>query len=364
MIRILYIIDDLMIGGAEKILLDVASGLDRSTFDCDVLTLFSTDGMAEAFRARGVRCETLGVTKAGTIECLAKLRGRIRTGRYDIVQLIRPVSRITGAMALIGLDKPLLITRYDSMISTERWKYRVLEKLPIRQADAIMTPSRAVMNELSSLFNVSSARTVVTYNGIHHAPGTHGGVAAIPPTIGTIGNLSWKKGYEHGLQAIRLVQERFPEVRYEIVGRHNDDVHIQKWIAEMKLERTVRLLGQQADVADHLRRWSIYFQPSMTEGFGLAVLEAMSYGKPVVASRSGGIPELIHHGETGLMVTPGNAGEMAAALQSLLENPSLARTLGAAAMNVARSTFSAAKMVAEHEQLYRDLMNGNHRINQ
>jgi glycosyltransferase involved in cell wall biosynthesis len=125
--------------------------------------------------------------------------------------------------------------------------------------------------------------------------------------------------------------------------------------SELWLEDRVAFLGGQENVSATLAGWDVLAHPSLDEGFGPSVLEAMAAGLPVVATRVGGLPELIDDRATGLLVRPGDPPGLARALHILLGNPACARAMGSAGYVRAAAHFSVDRMVAETGDLYASL---------
>jgi len=118
----------------------------------------------------------------------------------------------------------------------------------------------------------------------------------------------------------------------------------------------VHVLGPRKDVPALMYAIDVFAMPSIWEGFGLVLLEAMAAARPVVASRVATIPEVVVDGETGLLVRPGDPQALAEALAQLAEDPALARQFGEAGRQRLRTNFSIEKMVGDTELLYRELL--------
>jgi len=125
-------------------------------------------------------------------------------------------------------------------------------------------------------------------------------------------------------------------------------------VRRLGLGPAVRFLGQRSDVPALLSLSSLVVLPSLAESFGLAALEAMSLGRPVVASRAGGLPEVVADGETGLLADVGDAAGLAAAMRALLADPGRARVMGEAGRRRA-SMFTGERMVRGYEAVYAGL---------
>ena len=118
----------------------------------------------------------------------------------------------------------------------------------------------------------------------------------------------------------------------------------------------VFLAGSVGDVSDWLRRAEVFVHPARWEGFGLALLEAMLAGLPIVASEVSSIPEIVEDAATGLLVPPNDVGQLAGAINVLLDDPVLARSYGAAGLERARALFSVGAMAERTLAVYRDAL--------
>jgi glycosyltransferase involved in cell wall biosynthesis len=167
------------------------------------------------------------------------------------------------------------------------------------------------------------------------------------------------KGIEYFIDAAAQLLLRFPHARFWIVGdsvtpEYRDE--LQARVDALGLRERVAFLGFRSDVPALLRQVAVSVLPSLSEGLSNVVLEAMAAGVPVVATAVGGTPELITHGETGLLVPPRDAHALAGAVASLLADPARAQALGAAARRTVAARFSLQAMVRETERLYEQLL--------
>jgi glycosyltransferase involved in cell wall biosynthesis len=185
-----------------------------------------------------------------------------------------------------------------------------------------------------------------------------------PPVILTVGDVKPRKGQHASLAAFAQVQQRLPGTQYEIAGKFWDNAYyrgLQQMIAEQNL-RGVRFHGMVSveELQALYRSASVFVlaaQPEglHVEGFGLVYLEAGAYGLPVVGTATGGVPDAVLHGETGLLAAPGDVGGLADGILSILQDETLARRLGQA--NRRRSEELTWEHCAEeHLQVYREVV--------
>jgi glycosyltransferase involved in cell wall biosynthesis len=193
----------------------------------------------------------------------------------------------------------------------------------------------------------------VIYNGVdpalfpHNDSGTH-----VPPTIVMVGRLVPAKDPLTLLDAVR----RLPEARLVYAGDGPLRSRIEASARDAGLDGRVSLLGVRADIPSLLSNYDILALPSLWEGLPFAVIEGMMAGLPVVASRVGGVPELVEHGVTGFLVPAGDAAALADALRTLVNDGNLRRQMGGAGRARAIRQFTAERMVRETLAVYGSLL--------
>jgi glycosyltransferase involved in cell wall biosynthesis len=165
------------------------------------------------------------------------------------------------------------------------------------------------------------------------------------PRICCIGRLSREKGHRTLLRAMSTVVRSVPEARLQICGDGPERSAIVRRAEANGLAENVVLLGFVQDVRPLLAAADVFVMPSLSEGLGVAVLEAMAMGKPVVTTDAGGLPEAVSEGETGMVVPAGDAEALAEAMTALLENPMHAREMGLAGRQRALSHFDRPRIV-------------------
>lgn len=174
-----------------------------------------------------------------------------------------------------------------------------------------------------------------------------------PGVVGAFGRLSREKGFDILLTAMSQLRDRASLI---LGGDGPQAAALRQQVTELRLNDSAELTGFVADVPVFLGRLGIFAQPSRSEGLGLTIVQAMAAGRPVVATRVGGIPEVVVDGETGLLVPPEDPGALAAALRRLLADPALARRLGDAGRRRAREHFSARRMAQQTAAMYGELV--------
>ena len=174
--------------------------------------------------------------------------------------------------------------------------------------------------------------------------------------IGIASRLEPVKGIDTLIEAISILSRNQPSIRLEIAGKGSLRTALEDQAARLGIADNISFLGWREDIPALLRSWQIFVLPSLDEGFGIAALEAMASGLPVIASDEGGLRELIMDGVTGFLVPAGSANAIAGKLELLLDHPQLRQQMGAAGRTRAELDFSIAAMVNKSSALYAKLL--------
>lgn len=180
------------------------------------------------------------------------------------------------------------------------------------------------------------------------------GIKPLETVVGTVGWLLPIKGPTYLLKAMVQIWPDYPNVKLVYVGKGHLELSLKTMADKMDVQEKTLFLGWRDDVHEIMQTFDIFVLPSLNEGMGRVIVEAMAAGKPVIASRTGGIPDLVREGETGRLVEPCDAKELAAAISDLLENPEQGETMGREGRRRCH-LFSEAAMIAKIDQLYQDL---------
>jgi glycosyltransferase involved in cell wall biosynthesis len=344
----------------------LASRLDSRRFNVLVCSLKGEGPVARAMRERGVRVVTLNGCGAWDIRVLSRLFRLIRQERPEILHAFLGFANL--AASLIGrlLGVPVIIWSYRDV---EVWKTKahwLVDRLAVRWADAITCCSDAVRQFVLARMNGQAPKFSTIHNGVDLETFNRSRTVSRAElnlreggfVIGTVSRLDEpKKGLAVMLRALADLagQDGIPAWQWVLVGDGPARERLRSLASELGLSGQVMFAGMRDDVASVLPVMDIFVCPSLYEGFGIAIVEAMAAGRPVVASAVGGIPEIVVHEDTGLLVPPGDAAALAGALATLLTHPDQARAMGARGQARARERFSIETAVQQHQQLYASL---------
>ena len=236
--------------------------------------------------------------------------------------------------------------------SFARWKHR--------QVDCFIAASETIRRMLLA-DGVPENRTATVHEGIDvdHV------VAAPPvnlhetfflphgaPIVGNVAALVPHKGQRHLIETAHLVVQEMPDVRFIILGEGELREQLEKLVREYHLERHVLLPGFRADVLGCLKGFDLFAMSSVSEGLGTSLLDAMACKKAIVATRAGGIPEVVEDEVTGVLVEPRDHRAMAAAIVRLLSDDTTRNRMAAAGFERVRDRFTVDRMIAETVAVY------------
>jgi len=177
------------------------------------------------------------------------------------------------------------------------------------------------------------------------------GLNPLDMVIMHVANLRPVKGHKYLIEAFAGVEKRFAGIRLVLIGKDELNGELQSLAKSLNVQDKVLFLGQRLDVDELLAVSDICVLPSLSEGLSNAILEYMSHGKPVIATRVGGNPEIIQHGYNGLLVDKANAQQLAAALLELIESEHQRTTLGTNGLNMIQYHFSIQAMMNNYQKV-------------
>jgi glycosyltransferase involved in cell wall biosynthesis len=369
-IRVLQLITSLERGGAENHLLALLTHADRQAFEVETAVLSGEGELVPIFRQAGIAVHLLRARNRFDPLALGRLVRLLREGRFDILHshLFRADIYAGLAVARLGERRPLLVsTRHNDdrfflnpFVGLVHYGVSARQDLIIAISDHIarFTVSRGVRHP---------ERVRRVYHGLEppvtqalEREGQHIrqelGIGPDAFLVGNVGRLALQKGQRHLIAAMPLLLERVPRARAIIAGGGDLEDYLRVLASDMGVAERVHVLGPRKDVPALMHAVDVFVMPSIWEGFGLVLLEAMAAGRPIVASRVATIPEVVADGETGLLVPAGDPLALADALAQLAEDPDRAARMGEAGRERLRRQFSVEKMVGDTELLYRELL--------
>jgi glycosyltransferase involved in cell wall biosynthesis len=366
--RVLYLIDYASsTGGAERFAVGLATRLPQDRFEPWLCATRSTDAVAAAaLDAAGVARVTLGRRAKWDVHRLGGLVRLLRSRRFDVLHTHKFGSNLWGTLIGAGCRVPVIVAHEHS------WSY---EGNPVRAwldgrvigrlADRFVAVSKADGDRMLSVEHVPAEKVVVIPNGYIPSPGTTDtdvraelGLAPQQPMIAIAALLRPEKRIDVLLEAHARVRAQVPDARLVIAGDGECRPELEARARALGLDGGVSFLGARTDIDSLLRAADVGAMSSDREGSPLMAFECMASRTPLVATRVGGLPDVVEDGRTGLLVPRRDPAALAAALTGLLtDRPRLARM--SAAAGDALEGYTIDRTVARFADLYDTLLNGS-----
>lgn len=269
-----------------------------------------------------------------------------------------------GPSALFAMETkraspaPLLVTLHSSNTLTS--KRATLFEQTLLRADWINTGSRALLDSARLCVPSITQRSSVVFHGVPSPAVAPAPFASAPPRLLCLGELADHKGYDLVLRAAPRVLASFPTLRIVLAGDGPARAALEQQARAASIDGAVEFPGAVARtaVAALINRASIVVAPSRRESFGLVAVEAALLQRPVIAARVGGLPEIVVHDETGLLVAPDDSVALADAIIALLSQPQKAASMGARARERAERHFALGPQCDAYETIYQRIRNG------
>lgn len=356
--NILHITNQLDVGGITSYVLTLGTGFKKRAHSVfiassggEILPRFVKEGMVFI----PIPIKTKSEISPKVLICLNRLLTAARKNKIDIIHSHSRTTQVLGFLLgrLTGI--PYLSTCHGF------FKRRFSRRVCPCWGRKVIAISRQVKEHLMDDFGVKENDIRVIHNGIdtdkfkdlEDKAGMKNkfGLGNFP-VIGIIARLSDVKGHIYLIGAMKFVIKKIPDARLFIVGEGRMKAELVNLTKRLGLEKNIVFTPDVDDTRDALAAMDIFVMPSLNEGLGLALMEAMSCGLAVVGSNVGGIKTLIQHGVNGLLVEPKDETGLSSAILELLGDSVKAATLGNTAKTFINDNFSQEKMVLETERVY------------
>lgn len=302
---------------------------------------------------------------------LWQVRRHVRAREPDVVHTYFFWPIIYGRLLKrMGLIRHLVENREDQGFNLSPWNYRML-KATSGVPDQVICVSEAVRQVVLEREGMQEKRTVVIHNGVELPEATCSaaqlcevrkelGFSSAHWIVGMVANLNRAvKGVGYFVEAMPLILEEVPEARFVILGEGPEEASLRSRARELGVENRVVFAGFRPDIERFYPVMDVSVLTSLSEGLSMTVLESMSFGLPVVATRVGGNPEIVRDGESGFLVPPRDPAAFARRVVELLSNPGLREGMGRAGRRVVEREFTLSATAARYEEVYEEVSKGS-----
>ena len=365
--RVLWLTKGLGRGGAERLITLLGRQIDRDRFDVEVAYLLPwKDAFVAELEAQGIPTHCLGGGRLGGVAWVPRLRRLARRRGYRLVHTHSPLPAVG---ARLGLPRSVAFVHTEHNVwDRYRWPTRVVNMVTYQRNAVVL----GVSNGVTASIRVPRAlpgpppHVETLYHGIDDDLVRHGpeaaararrllGVGPDEPVVGTVANFTPKKDQRTLLRAIELLVADVPDVRVVLIGTGPLEGALKAQAAAAGLGDQVLFTGIRDDVQELLPGFDVFVLSSLHEGLSIALIEALAAGVPCVATRVGGVGEVVQDGVDGLLIPPGDPHVLATALGKVLLDPELRASLGAAGKENARR-FTISTAVERIETVYDQLL--------
>jgi glycosyltransferase involved in cell wall biosynthesis len=356
LLKILHIDPERGWGGGEAQVFGLLTYLAAKGHQNDLLT-HPTGPLFARCQRLNIMTLPLKVRNDLDLRCVPALRRRIKNGNYDIVHLhTKRAHALSLWLPRSGNPLRWVVTRRMDYPESRSWYTNYLYN---RRVDGVVAISRTI-KELLIRAGVEAAKIRLIHSGIdphgfervsNESFGHDGEMI-----IGCLAALEERKGCRFLLEAAALLKARGCRLRYQIAGDGPLRDQLGQQAARLGLRDEVRFVGFVADTAAFLAKVDLFAMPSLSEGLGVAALEAMAAGKAVVATNVGGLAESVLDGVTGILVPPRDPAAIADAIARLVRSPSLAKEMGRQGREHVMKHFTLEQMALQNETYYYELL--------
>lgn len=370
MIRVLHITRTAKIAGAENLLLEIAKKYDRENFYMEFCTISGRGDFHGQLDKLGAVSYALGMRSFIEVPLIfLNLVGLLRKKKYDVLHVHLFLSSFLGLLAGLVAKVPVkIMTRHYSdymYLYGNPFKVRI-DRLSLRLCDKVTVVSEAVGRVIIERDHFDCGKLITVYNGIDldkfkpvlsssekikRELGFEGVLI-----VGAVGSLEYRKGHSFLIEAAQHVIESVPKVHFIVAGEGPLLNTLKAKTSSMGISGNFSFIGYRSDISEVISSFDVFVHPSTEEGFGIAILEALAMGKPVVAFSVGGIPEIIQDCSYARLVTPGDCKGLADAILSFLPINLDQEKLRTEARKSVSEKFAVLDMIRKYESLYKNLI--------
>lgn len=366
-IKVIQLVQDLEIGGREKIIAEITRKLDRDRYDIETWCIAGGGEIAENLKKTGEVVRILNILTYRNPFNILKLSGMLKKVKPDIVHTHGYFASTIGRIAAKFAGIKIIIYHVHSTYFDYKKRHLLTERFLSFFTQKIICCSKAVEAFVRGHERINPSKTVVIYNGVNEdefrqpidiaeikrklniSPGGH--------IIGIVASLNRNKGHKYLFKAAVKILKEFSDVKFLIVGDGILKKELEKSVQEMGIAESIIFTGTRCNIPEILSVIDIFVLPTCKrEGLGIAIIEAMAAGKPVVASDIGGIPELVKNGVSGILAEPGNSDALSAAIMTLLNDKARVKNMGRKGAEIIKQSFSSVRMIKKIEKLYQELL--------
>lgn len=363
MLRVCHIVSGDLWAGVEVMDYHLLKYLKRHD-NIELSAILLNEGkLADEIRGLGIRVDVVDETKRNIFQLVYDIRRILDLGSVDIVHSHRYKENILAFFSSkFGNGIQLAATQHgmpEILGKNKNRKYRFLHRLNTfllrKYFSKVIAVSRNIQGIYTSTFGFPDHKITVIHNGTDIPTGPVSKNTKEHFVIGSMGRIFPVKDYLLMVEIAREIARVTDKIRFELAGDGPDTSKVEAAVGRYRLGRSFRLLGTVEDLPGFYQGIDLYLNTSLHEGIPMTVLEAMSYGIPVVAPNVGGLNEMLEDGKEGYLVNGRNPEDFANKCLHLYENRALGQSMGAFARMRVKKEFSNETMAREYHSMYRNI---------
>jgi glycosyltransferase involved in cell wall biosynthesis len=347
--------------GKESVIINLCAALEKMGCSAEVGAFLNSTAPNDEVVTRAHRqhlpARMFACRGRMDVRTVKTIRDHIRSQQIDLVHTHDYKADLYGYLAARWAGRPVFATCH-LWFSTgiQDRLYGGIDRFVLRHFDGVIGVSPPIVDTLQKSW-VPEHKVAVIANGIDFSPflgvedGSSGREFGSDLTIGIVGRLVRQKGHPILFAAARGILEKCPAAKFVLIGDGPDRTQLVALARELGISRSVCFAGYHDDMARAYAGLDLMVMPSLDEGLPMTLLEAMAAKRAVIASAVGAVPEVIEHGQNGLLVEPGNAGDLEQAMLLLLNDASLRNRIAENARQSV-SRFSSERMARNYLDFY------------
>ncbi len=374
--RILEFLTYAGIGGTQHMFLECMRRMSHDTFQFSVCVLLEEGFVNESLDELGIEHISLNMRGHWDLGAWRRFYRFAKPRRFDLIRTYGLKAHLAGRLVGKTLRVPVHITSVRSTDPWRKWYHIMLDRATAGLTDLYLSNSKAGSQATHEREKIPLSKILTIPNGIDVCKYERDAsrrddagkryrqalkISPSTPVLGIIASFRKMKGHKTIVNALPAILAQIPDVKClfigdEFVRERSFKQELYAYVRQKHLENAITFTGPCYEIATAMSAIDIVVLPSLWEGLPVSLLEAMAMKKPVIASRVGGIPEVVVPGETGILIPPGDAQALANAAIHLLTDPERASAMGRAGYERVQRNFTIETVVTATEALYEQLI--------
>lgn len=343
--------------GAEKVMLSLAIAMKSRGVSSWIFALNNKHNphleVIEEAKKASVLCRAIESKGRFDLSVVSRMAALLKENDIDVLHTHNYKSNLLGLLAAKKAGIPIVATLHGYLGENRKVLfYEAIDRAILKFFSRVVLVDRG----LEKWFGGGKVKTEVINNGVPVPDIEPEAIKGRDLTIGAVGRLSAEKGLKYLIEAFAKIVQKYPETKLLIVGDGSLLENLKLKVKNEKLEDRIVFAGFQKDVASYYKKMDIYVSSSLIEHFPMVILEAMSFGKAVVATDVGSVNMMVRNGETGLLVEPGSSQQLVDAISKLIDDANFRQRSACAAHQLVQKYYSLDMMLAHYQRVYEGVL--------